>query len=108
MVYTFARVNAVINMKVKDYFTQGRRGWVRLHEKGGKEHEVPCNHRLEELLDEYLAAAGIAGDLNGPLFRSTDCNSVPATCSAAALAASKLSAEPLATRSGRASFPMRL
>ena len=71
MVYTFARVNAVINMKVKDYFTQGRRGWVRLHEKGGKEHEVPCNHRLEELLDEYLAAAGIAGDPNGPLFRST-------------------------------------
>jgi integrase/recombinase XerD len=26
MVYTFARVNAVISMKVKDYFTQGRRG----------------------------------------------------------------------------------
>ena len=40
MVYTFARVNAVINMKVKDYFTQGRRGWGRLHEKGGKGHEV--------------------------------------------------------------------
>jgi site-specific recombinase XerD len=35
MVYTFARVNAVISMRVKDYFTQGRRGWVRLHEKGG-------------------------------------------------------------------------
>jgi site-specific recombinase XerD len=32
MVYTFARVNAVIGMKVKDYFIQGRRGWVRLHE----------------------------------------------------------------------------
>ena len=41
MVYTFARVNAVLQMKVKDYFVQGRRGWVRLHEKGGKEHEVP-------------------------------------------------------------------
>ena len=62
MVYTFARVNAVIGMKVKDYFTQGRRGWVRLHEKGGKEHEVPCHHMLEKLLDEYLAAAGIGGD----------------------------------------------
>ncbi len=71
MVYTFARVNAVISMKVKDYFTQGRRGWVRLHEKGGKEHEVPCNHTLEKLLDEYLAAAGIAGDAEGPLFRTT-------------------------------------
>ena len=70
MVYTFARVNAVIEMKVKDYFIQGRRGWVRLHEKGGKEHEVPCHHTLEKLLDDYLAAAGIAGDPEGPLFRS--------------------------------------
>jgi site-specific recombinase XerD len=70
MVYTFARVNAVIEMKVKDYFTQGRRGWVRLHEKGGKEHEVPCHHTLEKYLDEYLAAAGIVGEPEGPLFRS--------------------------------------
>jgi site-specific recombinase XerD len=70
MVYTFARVNAVIGMKVSDYFIQGRRGWVRLHEKGGKEHEVPCHHTLEKLLDDYLAAAGIAGDPEGPLFRS--------------------------------------
>lgn len=71
MVYTFARVGAVIRMKVKDYFTQGRRGWVRLHEKGGKEHEVPCHHTLEQLLDEYIAAARIAGDPEGPLFRTT-------------------------------------
>jgi site-specific recombinase XerD len=70
MVYTWTRVNAVIRMKVKDYFTQGRRGWVRLHEKGGKEHEVPCHHTLEKLLDEYLAAAGIKDDADGPLFRT--------------------------------------
>jgi hypothetical protein len=30
MVYTFARINAVLEMKVSDYFVQGRRGWVRL------------------------------------------------------------------------------
>ena len=71
MTYTFARVNAVLQMKVKDYFVQGRRGWVRLHEKGGKEHEVPCHHNLEQYLDEYIAAAGIAGDPDGPLFRTT-------------------------------------
>ncbi len=70
MVYTFARVNAVLEMKVKDYFIQGRRGWVRLHEKGGKEHEVPCHHTLERFLDDYIAVAGIAGDADGPLFRS--------------------------------------
>ena len=71
MTYTFARVNAVLQMKVKDYFVQGRRGWVRLHEKGGKEHEVPCHHNLEQYLDEYIEAAGIAGDPDGPLFRTT-------------------------------------
>lgn len=70
MVYTFARVGAVVKMKVKDYFVQGRRGWVRLHEKGGKEHDVPCHHTLEKYLDEYIAATGIAGDPDGPLFRT--------------------------------------
>jgi site-specific recombinase XerD len=71
MVYTFARVNAVLQMRVKDYFIQRRRGWVRLHEKNGKEHEVPCHHSLEKYLDEYIAAAGLAVDPNGPLFRTT-------------------------------------
>jgi site-specific recombinase XerD len=70
MVYTFARINAVLQMKVSDYFVQGRRGWVRLHEKGGKQHEVPCHHNLEQYLDEYIAAAGIADDSDGPLFRT--------------------------------------
>ncbi len=71
MIYTFARVGAVLQMNVGDYFTQGRRGWVRLHEKGGKEHEAPCHHKLEAFLDEYIAASGIAGDNDGPLFRTT-------------------------------------
>jgi integrase/recombinase XerD len=57
-------------MKVSDYFVQGRRGWVRLHEKGGEEHEVPRHHNLELYLDEYIDVAGIAGDPDGPLFRT--------------------------------------
>jgi site-specific recombinase XerD len=71
MVYTFARVNAALHMKVRDYFMRGPRPWVRLQAKGGKEHAVPCHHNLEQYLDEYIAAAGIAGDLDGPLFRTT-------------------------------------
>src|SRR5215472_6540943 len=71
MVYSFARISAVLEMNVRDYFVQGRRGWVRLHEKGGKEHDVPCHHNLETYLDEYIAAAGLAGDTDGPLFRTT-------------------------------------
>jgi site-specific recombinase XerD len=71
MIYTFGRVGAVIKMRVEDYYTQGRRGWVRLHEKGGKRHEMPCNHHLEAYIDAYISAAGIADDLKGYLFRST-------------------------------------
>jgi integrase len=70
MVYTFARVGAVLQMKVVDYFVQGRRHWVRLHEKGGKEHDVPCHHNLDQYLHDYIEAAGIADDSNGYLFRS--------------------------------------
>jgi integrase len=44
---------------------------VRLHEKGGKEHDVPCHHNLDHFLDEYIAAAGIADDAGGYLFRTT-------------------------------------
>ena len=71
MAYSFARVGAVLQMKVGDYFVQERRRWVRLHEKGGKEHDVPCHHNLDHFLDEYIAAAGIAGDAGGYLFRTT-------------------------------------
>ena len=71
MVYTFARVGAVLKMRVEDFFVQGRRGWVRLHEKGGKLHEMPTHHNLDKYLEAYIAAAGIAGDRKGPLFRTT-------------------------------------
>jgi integrase/recombinase XerD len=71
MVYTFARVGAAVSMRVEDYFVQDRRGWVRLHEKGGKEHEMPTHHNLDRYLEEYITATGIARDHKGPLFRTT-------------------------------------
>jgi site-specific recombinase XerD len=71
MIYTFARVGAVLQMNVGDYFSQGRHEWVRLHEKGGKEHEAPCVPKLEDYLDAYIVAAGIGDDKDGPLFRTT-------------------------------------
>ena len=70
MVYTFARVSALVHMNVEDYFPQGKRWWVRLHEKGGKLHDVPCHHKLEEALDAYLDAARHGGEKKRPLFRS--------------------------------------
>ena len=47
MVYSFARVGVVVGMKVEDYFQEGKRWWFRLHEKGGKRHEVPAHHNAE-------------------------------------------------------------
>jgi integrase len=70
MVCSFARIGAVIQMKVGDYFVQGRRRWVRLHEKGGKERDVPRHHRLDHYLQDYIEAAGIDDDVEGHLFRT--------------------------------------
>jgi site-specific recombinase XerC len=50
MVYSFARVSAVVNMKVRDYYPQGKCYWLRLHEKGGKFHEVPAHHTVEQYI----------------------------------------------------------
>ena len=70
MVYSFARIGAAAGMKVEDVFTQGRRLWVRLNEKGGKRHEMPCHHNLETYLHAYIDGCGLASDPKGPLFRS--------------------------------------
>jgi integrase/recombinase XerD len=70
MVYTFARVSAATTMRVEDYFEHGKRAWLRLHEKGGKRHEVPCHHNLTEYLDAWIQTAKIESDKKGPLFRA--------------------------------------
>jgi site-specific recombinase XerD len=70
MVYTFARVGAAIGMCVEDVYVQGRRTWVRLHEKGGKVHEMPCHHNLDEYVHAYLSIEGLSNDKKTFLFRS--------------------------------------
>lgn len=70
MTYTFARVSAVVAMRVEDYFANGKRWWVRLDEKGGKRHEMPAHHKLEAFLDDYIKAAGLGDEGKSPLFRS--------------------------------------
>jgi site-specific recombinase XerC len=70
MPFALARVGAVVSMRVEDYYPQGKRWWVRLHEKGGKRHEMPAHHTLEAYLDAYIDAAGIREEKKTPLFRS--------------------------------------
>ena len=70
MVYSFARVGAALAMRTEDVFTQNRRLWVRLHEKGGKRHEMPCHHNLEEYLIAYLDGCELRDERRRPLFRT--------------------------------------
>lgn len=79
LVYAVGRVSAVTSMQVRDFYLSGRRWKVRLHEKGGKLHEVWCHHNLEEYLHAYVCAAeaqlqeaGASFDKTAPLFRSTE------------------------------------
>ena len=50
MVYSFARVGTMVGMNVEDYYQQGKRWWLRLHEKGGRFHQVPAHHDAEAYL----------------------------------------------------------
>ena len=70
MVYSFARIGAAVAMKVEDVYVQKRRLWVRLHEKGGKRHEMPCHHNLEVYLHAYIDGCGLGSDPKGALFRT--------------------------------------
>ena len=70
MFYSFARIGAVLKMDVKDLFNKGKRTWFRLHEKGGKYHEVPVHHKAEEYLDAYIEAAELANQKDAPLFQT--------------------------------------
>jgi integrase len=70
MVFSCARIGAALAMRVDDVYVQQRRLWVRLREKGGKAHAMPCHHTLEAYLHAYLDGAGITDDPKGPLFRT--------------------------------------
>jgi len=70
MVFSFARIGAAIGMKVEDVFTQNRRLWVRLREKGDKAHAMPFHDNLEACLIAYTSRAQASPKIPGPLFRT--------------------------------------
>ena len=72
MLYTFGRVGAVIAMDVEDYRVSNHQRMFLLHEKGGKEHQVPAHHRLVEYLGEYMDATGLWSTPKAPLFQALD------------------------------------
>lgn len=70
MVFSFGRISAVLNMNVDDFYKNQGRYWVRLHEKGGKFHEVPVHHEAEASIKAYLSAAKLTGTKKSPLFQT--------------------------------------
>jgi site-specific recombinase XerD len=71
MGYTFARVSAVVGLTLGDYRLEGKRGRLRLMEKGNKEKLVWLHREAEEFLDAYIAAAGIE-DPKAAIFQTLD------------------------------------
>src|SRR5262249_14169041 len=96
MIYSFARIGAALAMKVEDVYVQNRRLWVRLHEKGGKRHEMPCHHNLETYLQAYLDGTGISADTKDYLFRTVGRGT------------DRLSARPLAQSNAHAMIQRRV
>ena len=72
MLYTFGRVGAVIAMDVEDYRISNHQRSFLLHEKGGKEHQVPAHHKLIEYLGEYMDATGLWYRPKEPMFQALD------------------------------------
>jgi integrase/recombinase XerC len=110
MVYSFARIGAALGMTVEDVFTQNRRLWVRLREKGGKRHAMRCHHNLEEYLTAYLDGAALRDDPKGPLFRTIGrgtgklTRTVLPKANAYAMISRRAAAAGIATRLGNHSF----
>ncbi len=66
--YGFSRIGAALGMAVDDLFYQRGRLWLRLAEKGGKHHEMPCHHNLDAYLDE----GALRATPKAPLFQSIE------------------------------------
>lgn len=70
MLHSFARIGAVLQMRVVDYRGAGTQSATfLLHEKGGKDHRVPAHHKACEYLDAYLVFAGLAAQPGAPMWQ---------------------------------------
>ncbi|MFO0838357.1 MAG: tyrosine-type recombinase/integrase [Phycisphaerae bacterium] len=69
LIYTAVRAGAVVKLRRRDFFTDGRQWLFRFDEKGGKERVIPARHDLEGFVREFLTALGDASQA-APLFVS--------------------------------------
>lgn len=70
MLYSFARISAVLAMEVKDFFKDSDGYKARLYEKGGKVLQVPLHPTAKDAIERYVNAAGIKKEKRTKLFRT--------------------------------------
>ena len=70
MIYSFARIGAALALDVGDLFREQHRLNIRLTEKGGKVHQMPCHHTLDGYLVSYTTMAGLVADPTAALFQT--------------------------------------
>jgi site-specific recombinase XerD len=71
LIYTAARAGAVATLRRGSFYHAGDQQMLHFDEKGGKSREIPVRHDLEQMIFEYIDAAGIRNTLRDtPLFRT--------------------------------------
>ncbi len=71
LIYTASRAGAVATLRRRSFYHAGDQWMLHFEEKGGKSREIPVRHDLEQILFEYLDAAGIRNARkDAPLFRT--------------------------------------
>ena len=71
LIYTASRAGAVATLRRGSFYHAGDQSMLHFEEKGGKSREIPVRHDLEQMLFEYLDAAGLRhARKDTPLFRT--------------------------------------
>jgi site-specific recombinase XerD len=71
LIYTAARAGAVAALQRGGFYHAGEQWMLHFEEKGGKSREIPVRHDLEQMIFEYMDAAGIRNvRKDTPLFRT--------------------------------------
>jgi site-specific recombinase XerD len=71
LIYTASRAGAVATLRRGSFYHAGDQSMLHFEEKGGKSREIPVRHDLEQMIFEYLDAAGLRNARKDtPLFRT--------------------------------------
>lgn len=70
LVYTASRRSAAAKLRLSDFYNTGQQWMLHFAEKGGKSREIPVRHDLEQIVNQYIDAAGLRdAPKDTPLFQ---------------------------------------